>query len=88
MNKNNTPEIESATKCKFFLKGGRNIPLLIIVLFSRCDERGKVDEVPSLLFCVDETSDPDDPGASSALENHEGLVLVKEEQMADPLQTR
>ena len=62
--------------------------LLISVLFSRCDESGMVEEVPSLLFCVDETSDPDDPGASSAIKKREGLVLIKEEEMADPLQIR
>ena len=47
-----------------------------------------VEEVPSLLFCRDETSDSDDPGASSALEKQEGLVLIKEEGMTDPLQIR
>ena len=47
-----------------------------------------VEEVPSLLVCVDETSDQDDPGASSAFEQQEGLVLIKEEEIADPLQIR
>ena len=47
-----------------------------------------VEEVPSLLFCEDETSDPDDPGASSAFEKQEGLVLIKDEEMTDPLQIR
>ena len=47
-----------------------------------------VEEVPSLLFCVDETSDPADPGARSAIEKRERLVLIKEEEMADPSQIR